>query len=100
MAWHALVEIDARSPIPAEELRAAIEAHPRVVSVSVNAPVGVEGWRRALAGFGRARPSSALVTLEAAERHEAERIATAAVQEALARVGVEARLRAEAFRRG
>ncbi len=91
MAWQALVEIDARDPVPGGRLRELLEAHPRVVSLSVNAPAG----RRLL---GRARPASALVGVEAETREEAERVARAAVEDALARAGVRASLRVGAFR--
>ncbi|HSP71024.1 MAG TPA: hypothetical protein VLN26_01580 [Gaiellaceae bacterium] len=98
--WHVLVDVGTSEPLPAEKLAAVLETHPLILAVSVNAPAPPPGgWRKTLAALGRARPASVLVGVEAEERGEAERIACAAVEEALARLGVEARLRASAFRR-
>lgn len=95
--WQVLVDVAA--PLPGAEVAALLEAHPSLASVSVHAPPPPpDGWRRALAALGRTRPASVLVAVDVAERAEAERIALAAVAEALARVGVEARLRAASFR--
>ncbi len=99
MSWHALVEIDAA--VPGAGLGAILEAHPRLTAVSVHAPMEApSGWRRALAGFGRTRAASVFVSVAADDRAEAERIARAAVEDALARLGIEAKLRVGAFRRG
>ena len=98
--WHVLVDVGAAQELPAEELAAALEAHPSILAVSVNAPAAAPtGWWRTLAAFGRTRPASVLVGVEAAEKGEAERLGCAAVEEALLRVGVEGRVRASAFRR-
>jgi len=98
--WHVLVDVGASQALPAEELAAALDAHPLILAVSVNAPAAPPGgWRRTLAGFGRTRPASVLVGVQAEEKSEAERIGRAAVEEALVRLGVQARLRASAFRR-
>lgn len=98
--WHVLVDVGASEPLPAEKLAAVLETHPLILAVSVNAPAPPPGgWRKALAGFGRTRPASVLVGIDAPDRVEAERIGRAAVEEALARLGIAARLRASAFRR-
>jgi hypothetical protein len=98
--WHVLVEVGAAEALPAQELAAALEAHPSILAVSVNAPVAPPGgWRRTLAAFGRTRPASVLVGVRAEAKGEAERIARAAVEEALVRLGVAARLHASAFHR-
>ncbi len=95
MSWHVLVDVEAAERLPAAELEAAIEAHPLVAGASVHAPEPPPpGWRKALAALGRTRPPSVLVAVEVAEREEAERVAVAAVEEALARAGVEGAARA------
>lgn len=89
MTWHVLVDLRTGQPLPAG-LQAAVETHPLVAGVSVHAPAPPPaGWRKTLAAFGRTKPPSVLVAVEVAERREAERIAVAAVAEALARVGVD-----------
>jgi len=101
MTWHVLVDVRAGAQLRAAELQEAVEAHLLVVSASVHAPAPPPpGWRKALAAFGVSRPPSVLVSVEAAEKDDAQRIAVAAVEEALARTGVEGSARsAGAFRR-
>ena len=100
MTWHVLVDVRTTDLLPAG-LRDAVEEHPLVAGASVHAPVPpASGWRRAFAAFGASRSPSVLLALEVDDRDEAERVAAAAVEEALARTGVEGVVRvAGAFRR-
>ena len=101
MTWHVLVDVRADAQLRAAELQEVLEAHPLVSFASVHAPAPPpSGWRKALAAFGVSRPPSVLLSIESSSKDDAKRIAVAAVEEALARSGIDGSVRAAgAFRR-